>query len=259
MASGVVNVLPHQIDICDPVRLKGLSSLARTVAPRENEFDACLHLRHDYFVKHRGWVTCNGSGEETDHYDPFCQHLAVFHNDHILAYMRLLPWQPTTDFMLEHDFACLLTDEERASIIHENSAELSRLVIAPDAHNKSLSAAPVLGLAITPATQNDTCVNSENHMISGNSFGRLAALYPLFKVFFHTARQQNIQTFYIVMEPPMLKILQRKFGIPFVPLGKPYTFPDGTVAQAAFTTLAETERSITARFPQRYAWYQQSP
>lgn len=216
---------------------------ARVMSEGSSEFTACLRLRHTYFCLTRNWAPCNDSERETDIYDSFSQHLAIFENDHILAYMRLLPWQAKTGFMLEHDFACLLTDEERDSIVHDRSAEISRLVVANTFHVNSTGNAE----------------KSDQPTSSPNPFAHLDALYLLFRLFFHTARQNDIETFYIVVEPPTLRLLQRKFGIPFVPLGNTYTFPDGTVTQAAFTTLSDTERSIAAKFPERYEWYRQVP
>jgi N-acyl-L-homoserine lactone synthetase len=226
------------------------------------------NLRYEYFVRHRAWVTCNGSGEESDHYDPFCQHLAVFQNDHILAYMRLLPWQPHTGFMLEHDFACLLSDEERASLIHDHSAELSRLVIAPAAQNRTYKCdkSHTLICETEPTSLGNSVMPLEFATPDGIA-SKAAEPTPftphvlelLLKLLYHVSRQQGITTFYVVVEPPLLKILQRKFGIPFKPIGKPYTFPDGTHTVAAFTTLAEIEESIKRRWPRRYDWYQRHP
>lgn len=204
---------------------------------------ACLRLRHSYFCLARKWAPCNDSERETDIYDSFSHHLAVSQNNQILAYMRLLSWQEKTGFMLEHDFACLLTDEERHLIVHERSAEISRLVVANTFQANSTGNAE----------------KSDQPTGRPNPFAHLHALYLLFRLFFHTARQNDIETFYIVVEPPTLRLLQRKFGIPFIPLGNTYTFPDGTVTQAAFTTLSETERSIAAKFPERYEWYRQAP
>jgi N-acyl-L-homoserine lactone synthetase len=225
-------------------------------------------LRHSYFVSTRGWATCNGSREETDHYDPFCQHLAVFQNDHILAYLRLLLWQPTTGFMLEHDFACLLSDEERTSLIHGHSAELSRLVIAPAAHKKThrYDESHTLLFQSGPQSPNGSIMLSES--VTANDMASNGSETPQFtphvlelllKLLYRISLQQGIITYYIVVEPPLLKILQRKFGIPFKPIGKPHTFPDGTHTVAAFTTLEEIEESIKRRWPHKYRWYQQLP
>lgn len=243
--------------------------LAKVVDPLNTaEYDACLRLRHNYFVQHRGWVTCNGLGEETDHYDPFCQHLAVFQNDHILAYLRLLPWQPHTGFMLEHGFACLLTEEERSSLIHDHSAELSRLVIAPEAHSRAYTCdkSHTLLCETEPTTSQDSIMPLESATPNGIA-SRIAeptqftphVLEMLLKLLYHVSLRQEITTYYIVVEPPLLKVLQRKFGIPFKPIRKPHTFPDGTHTVAAFTTLTDIEDSIKRRWPHKYDWYQQLP
>lgn len=69
----------------------------------------------------------------------------------------------------------------------------------------------------------------------------------------------NSEVVYIVVEPPLLHIMQRKFGIPFRPIGKACVLSDGTCTQAAVATLEDMERSIAEKFPERYAWYQQLP
>lgn len=230
-----------------------------------SEYAACLRLRHTYFVSTRGWVSCNGTIQETDHYDPYCQHLAVFHNTHILAYLRLLPWQEHTGFMLEHDFSCLLTSHEQKSIIHKHSAELSRLVITPDAQrpyecDKNHTLLPekeVSNGSITP-TEGATISSSASNVTEPIEFTP-HVLEMLLKLLYHTSRQQGIECYYIVVEPCLLKILQRKFGVPFKPIGKGHTFPDGTKTVAAFTTLRDIETSIKERWPHKYHWYRQLP
>jgi N-acyl-L-homoserine lactone synthetase len=237
--------------------------LAAVIDPfNTSDYAACLRLRHTYFVSTRGWISCNGTMQETDRYDPYCEHLAVFHNTHVLAYLRLLPWQEHTGFMLEHDFKCLLAPHEKNSIIHQNSAELSRLVIAPrspscDFSHTMLPEKEVSNGLITlagRATENGSSSNG-----AGPAPFTPHVLEMLLKLLYHTSLQQGIECYYIVVEPRLLKILQRKFGVPFKPIGNVHTLLDGTQTVAAFTTLRDIEDSIKQRWPQKYQWYQPMP
>jgi N-acyl-L-homoserine lactone synthetase len=234
---------------------------ARTIGCEEQDLlEKCLRLRHAYFVSTRGWVSCNGTMQETDRYDPYCQHLAVFHNTHILAYLRLLPWNQDTGFMLEHDFSCLLSPHEQKTIIHTNSAELSRLVIAPDAgrcddSHTLLPEQEVSNGLILPAGR----ATANGRASNGTPPAQFTphVLEMLLKLLYHVSLEGGIECYYIVVEPRLLKILQRKFGVPFKPIGNVHTLPDGTQTVAAFTTLQDIEASIKHRWPQKYQWYRQ--
>jgi N-acyl-L-homoserine lactone synthetase len=185
-------------------------------------------LRYGYFIKCKRWADHGKCpGHESDHFDPYCHHLGVFEQEHLAAYLRVLPTTWPCGLMLDHDFRCLLTDEKHRSIIRENSVELSRLVIAPD--------------------------EAEPHPHRRNR----QIIELLLKLLYHLSLQEGYLHFYIEVETSWLKPFARRFGLPFTPICDPYTFPDGTETVAAYASLQDLEQAVRSRSPEKYEWYRQ--
>ena len=186
---------------------------------------ACWRLRHEYFVRQRGWVTPDSArpGLEVDAYDGHCHHLAVFEGGRPLAYLRVLPWRPHVGFMLEREFAALLPEKYLQVLPREGAVELSRLVCCSGLRAAKDAPHP---------------------------------LELLLKELYHLALEQGIGRFYVVVEEAWLKPFARRFGLAFTPLGPARTMPDGTCTVAAVATLAELQAGILRRWPDKYEWYQ---
>jgi N-acyl amino acid synthase of PEP-CTERM/exosortase system len=256
----------------EDILVKESTYFAKVVDPSTTaEYSNCLRLRHSFFCLERGWVPDTGTEQESDRYDPYCQHLAVFHHhntyqDHkhqtLLAYMRLLPWNHQTGFMLEHDFKPLLTPQQRQSIIHTNSAELSRLVIAPEArqcdfsHTLLCETEPVApGGSIMPEERATTSRSASNGTNRDQFSPHVMEL--LFKLMYQVSQHMGITCYYIVAEPTLLWILRRRFCLHFQSVGKPYTFPDGTQTQAAVAAIEDIEAELAAKDPRKLEWYRE--
>lgn len=182
-------------------------------------------LRYDYFVHEKSWVPADPDNPrlETDCYDAFAHHLAVFREQKLVAYLRLLDGQAPCGLMLDHEFRCLLPTNS-LPLIHDGSVELSRLVLAPRA---------VLPLRDT------------RH-----------AVELLFKLFYQLSRQHDWRHAYIVVEPTWLKSFQRQFSFAFEQIGPVHLFPGGTQAVAAGASIADLEDALLQRNPAKLAWYQ---
>lgn len=188
-----------------------------------SEIQGAYRLRYSYFVKQKGWVEePRIQGSEQDAYDPHCLHLCVSHQEQIVAYLRVLPHQPKIGFMLEGEFACLLSGAA-SPIIHNQAVELSRLVYGPS---------PM--------------------------FSKEGTTHPvevLLKLLYRLAVNQGFERFYIVVEEKWIRPFARRFGLAFTPLSTPYVFPDGTRTVAATATLSELQESMKAHSLAKYEWY----
>jgi len=193
------------------------------------EVIAYQRLRYDYFVLEKGWVPADPQSpqQETDHYDAYAQHLAVFKDGQMVAYLRVLPWQEEIGFMLDHEFSALLSTESQRTFVRHGAAELSRLVPP-----------------FFPAT-------ASSHEVK-------IVLELLLKLLYHVCREHNITCYYIVVEPSWLKPFARRFGLAFEPIGIPYTFPDGTQAVAAYASLADFEKAVEQHSAEKFRWYRQA-
>lgn len=186
--------------------------VARQIEPHEaSVLSQCFQLRYNYFVRQRGWVAMDSaSGEESDHYDERALHLAVFSGAEVMAYLRLLPHDPVLGFMLDHDFAALLSEQERDELPRAGSIEISRLVCR-----------------FGKAESDD-----------------VHPLHLLLKLLHQISLDHGFERCYIVVEHSWLRPFIRRFGVPFQVVGQPYTFAGGTRTVAATATLAELERAI---------------
>lgn len=181
----------------------------------------CHRLRHDFYATYKGWVRPERSGQEIDHYDSACHHLAVFEDGAVVAYMRALPWTANMGFMLEHDFRQVVTQTALDRLIRNNSFEISRLVVAP-------------GL--------------QPHEV-------LQVTEVLFKSLYLFCKAQDVDHLYAVLEAGWLRRFRYCFHLPFQALGPTHRFPDGTKTVAAYASLTELEESLAIMLPAKLAWY----
>lgn len=202
--------LSRQVDVANP-----------------HEVNSFQRLRYDYFVQQRKWV-CEDLAHperERDCYDSHAEHLAVFEDDQVVAYLRALEWRSECGFMLEREFQCLLPPDFALHLSHCGAVELSRLVIAPQ---------------------------TRLSLREGRNVAEL-----LFKLLYKLSLQRGWQHLYIVVEAAWLPLFQRRFGFPFHPLGPLHVFPDGTRTVAAYANIAELETVLAKYDPDKLAWYQQ--
>lgn len=191
----------------------------------EDEVRAYQNLRYEWFVRRKGWVDDDPAhlGRETDHYDPYCHHLGVFQGPHLVAYLRVLPWQTNTGLMLQHEFQDLIAEDAAEELGQEGAVEVSRLVVAPPPGN------------------------------GGSETVALAEL--LFKLAYRLGKHLGWTGYYIVLEEAWLRILNRRFGVAFATLGAPQTYADGTRTVAAYAHCDTLEQSMLATSPDKYRWY----
>ena len=198
-------------------RLPALAAQSHALVARQIEtheeavLSRCYRLRHDYFVKQRGWVTAtNAEGEERDRYDARALHLAVFSGEEVAAYLRVLPHDATEGFMLDHDFAALLSEQQRAKLPRAGAIEISRLVCRWQREK-----------------------GCEDH-----------PLKLLLKLLYEVSLEQGFERSYIVVEESWLPPFVRRFGVPFRVIGQPCVFAGGTRTVAATATLAELATAL---------------
>lgn len=206
--------------------------------------DACLQLRYDHFVCAKGWAPDDPAmpGRETDHYDQFAWHLAVVASmppdegdepvvERVVTYLRALPGSKSCGFMLDHEFACLLTDEQRSAMHRNQAVEVSRLIFTRAGGTRGQVSSCHAAAAVCPAEL------------------LLKALYQL-------SLQHGICHYYVVAEPAWLRALASGLHMRFAAIGEPYTFPDGTTTVAAHATRSELEQAVARADPEKLRWYQ---
>lgn len=204
----ILNEARRPLSIVSP---SGALEARQIEAHEASVLSRCFRLRYNYFVRQRGWVAMDSaSGEERDHYDDRALHLAVLCGEEVMAYLRLLPHDPALGFMLDHDFAALLSERERDELPRAGSIEISRLVCR---------------------------------------FGRVESddvhpLQLLLRLLHQISVEQGFERCYIVVEHSWLRPFIRRFGVPFQVVGQPYTFAGGTRTVAATATLAELAMAI---------------
>jgi len=199
--------------------LCAMDTETRTVIERS------FRLRHDYFVRRRRWVPEDARfpGLETDRYDVHAVHFAATCEGDVRAYLRALPFDPSVGFMLDDELSASLSDSDRRDLQRERALELSRLVCVPCA-----------------------CA------------GRSSTHHPmelLLRRLYRFAQVHEYRIFYVVVEPAWLQPFERRFGLPFRAIGKPYTFPDGTATVAAAATLPELENGMRRHSHEKFKWY----
>jgi acyl homoserine lactone synthase len=103
----------------------------------EKEYLQAYRLRHQVFCETLGWVPPNPTGLEIDRYDSFATLLGLFSEENnLMGLIRLLP--PDRPFMLEEEFSDLMAPGYRIRK-EVDTAEISRLAIAPSAKERGLS------------------------------------------------------------------------------------------------------------------------
>lgn len=197
---------------------------------KENEVRAYQQLRYECFVQRKSWVKEDPAnpGLEIDHYDAHCYHLGVFQQTsegkQLVAYLRALPWQEQPGLMLQHEFVDLVSPEAVGRLGQIGNVEISRLVVEP----------------LPGSDRSDS----------------LAIAELLFKLVYSLGKHLGWTNYFIVLEEAWLRVLNRRFHIPFAPLGEVHTYADGTRTLAAHASCTEMERAMLANAPDKYQWYQ---
>ncbi len=94
-------------------------------------------LRHRVFSEELGWVPRTTDQMETDEYDSHAVPIGILDGQkRILAYARLV--LPDRAFMIEREVSCLVSSNHRVRK-EDNTAEVSRLCVSPEARNASVS------------------------------------------------------------------------------------------------------------------------
>lgn len=230
MPTPLINPQPEVkiVNSADTLSLSQGEFQARLINFEDNdEVRGYQTLRYEWFVIRKAWVKedPNHPGCEIDHYDPYCLHLGVFKDMQLVGYLRVLPWQEHLGLMLQHEFQDLISPEAAPQLAQESNVEISRLVVAP---------------------------------LQGSSRAESAHIAELlFKLLYCLGKRLQWKTYYIVLEEAWLRVLNRRFGIPFAPLGEPYTYPDGTHTLAASASCQAMEEAMLARAPDKYQWYRE--
>ena len=142
-----------------------------------------------------------------------------------MAYLRALPWQAEPGLMLQHEFRDLVCQKQTSLLGQPGNVEISRLVVAPPPGSERSESAAIAEL--------------------------------LFKLVYRLGNRLGWRAYYIVLEEAWLRVLNRRFAIPFTPLGKPQTYADGTRTIAACAHCDDMERSMLSAAPDKYDWYRQ--
>jgi N-acyl-L-homoserine lactone synthetase len=184
---------------------------------------SAYRLRYDYFTIKKGWTQQSPlfPFEERDDYDRHAFHLAVIKEAEVVAYMRLLGSNRSADFMLDHDFKPLIT-QQGIHIVRNNSCEISRLAIKED------------------------CLRPKE---------RLCALQLLFKLFYRISLVNHFEHFYIEVEEEWLRAFGRHFPFQFRQLGNTIIFPDGTPTVLGYSSLQCLEENTRQTSEEHFNWY----
>lgn len=217
--------MPFATHLLSASRLDSISPMEGHVteqACHDAHLSSCFLLRYRYFVEEKGWVSasCVDSALESDGYDALAIHLACSDEQGVCAYLRALP--PQQPWMLDREFAELLTPEARCALPRHNALELSRLVV-----------------------RGDVAATADPHPIE-----------HLLKALYAFARHHSYDTFYFVVEAVWPLAFRRRFGLPFEIIGQPYCFPDGTKTVLAKASLSQMEAAMQQRDGEKLGWYQ---
>lgn len=190
-----------------------------------NEVSAAQKLRYRVFVEGRGWVESpdRNARVDVDDYDPKACHFAVTdHLGEMVGTIRLLRGGET-GFMLDKDFAALVDGNGKTLDHSPAHAELSRLAVKPE---------------LSPRDRHEVAM-------------------CLYRIAYQWSVAHGIGTWYVVVEPSYLTVLQR-LGFPFRRIGRPWKFQPEVVTVAAALDLAEAVRVLGNRDPDRLTWFQES-
>jgi acyl homoserine lactone synthase len=184
-------------------------------------------LRHLIFAEELGWVPKSVAGLEIDDYDDNAVSFGVFDKKGGLsAYMRLI--MSGKPFMMEKEFSFLVSPEHSL--------------------RKGMDTAEVSRLCVAPGARNDT--------ISGN-FGLHSTSIFLLKGVYQWCLKNRVDYLYAVTEEKIYRLYRAK-GFPFKLIGEPRQMPDGVVAAALIMDWREFEEINRQRRPRMYGWFRQS-
>jgi acyl homoserine lactone synthase len=184
-------------------------------------------LRHLIFAEELGWVSKTDAGLETDDYDRNAVSFGVFDRMNTLsAYMRLI--MAGKPFMMEKEFSFLVSPEHRI--------------------RKGMDTAEVSRLCVAPGARNDT--------ISGN-FGLHSTSIFLLKGVYQWCLKNQVDYLYAVTEEKIYRLYRAK-GFPFKLIGEPRQMPDGVIAAALIMDWREFEDINRLKRPKMFNWFCQS-
>ncbi|MGC2425254.1 MAG: acyl-homoserine-lactone synthase [Nitrospirota bacterium] len=191
------------------------------------DLQKAYQLRHLIFAEELGWVSKTEAGLEIDDYDKNAVSFGVFDKtNNLSAYMRLI--MAGKPFMMENDFSFLVSPEHHLKK-GMDTAEVSRLCVAPGARN-------------------DT--------ISGN-FGLHSTSIFLLKGVYQWCLKNRIDYLYAVTEEKIYRLYRAK-GFPFKLIGEPRQMPDGVIAAALIMDWKEFENLNELKRPRMFKWFCQS-
>jgi len=194
------------------------------VLTNPDEIQQAYLLRDKIFCRELKWVSKTEGSFETDEYDKHAVFFGVFDRRmQLAAFVRLVPSQ--APFMLEKDFASLVDPCHRIRK-NEDTAELSRLCVAPEARSGSVR----------------------------SDFGRYSLTLLLLKGVYHWCRRNKRRYLYAVT----VRNVHRSFrirGFPYRPIGGPKLMPDGVIALPVVMDWKEFEVVNRVKRPRMFEWF----
>ncbi|MBH0199667.1 MAG: GNAT family N-acetyltransferase [Nitrospira sp.] len=186
---------------------------------REEELKSSYRFRHKVFAEQLKWVPASPDGEEMDLYDLWGKTVGVLGYDGTLLGMaRLLP--ASGQFMLEKDFGALLPPEYRIRKTSD-TAEITRLAVAPDIRDAKLSTTIMLAVL---------------------------------KGIYQWAVENEIRYYYLEVEHRFLRAL-RILGFPCEPIGPVVKLPPaGASAVAALYDMVKFDKGNGRKRPEFVQW-----
>ena len=163
---------------------------------------------------------------ETDEYDSHAVPIGILDaQNRILAYARLI--LPDRTFMIEKEFSRLVSSNHKIRK-EDDTAEVSRLCVSPEARNTS---------------------------VSGN-LGTHGLSMLLYKGIYHWCARNRVRYIYIVVDYKIYRLFWAK-GFPCRPVGEPVAMPDGCIAVAAMVDFEELVSLNTLKRPELMRWFMQ--
>ena len=197
----------------------------KTLTEDDEKIEAYL-LRHRVFAEELGWVPATQTLMEIDDYDKEAIFLGVFNErDQLVAFARLI--LTGGRFMIEEEFSSLIGSWHTIRR-QDDTAEVSRLCVSPDARTVS---------------------------VSGN-FGVHHVSMLLYKGIFQLCRKNNIRYIYIVVEYKIFRMFLAK-GFQCRLVGEPLNMADGCVAVAAIVDFNELVSVNSVKRPAFAKWFTQ--
>lgn len=190
----------------------------RSIETQEDVLKA-YHLRHRVFAERLQWVPERQDRLESDVYDAWSSSIGIFSRDHaLLGLVRMT--QAPLPFMIESEFsACLVGQHEIRKEL--DTAEITRLAIAPDITDRGLSA-------------------------------KLMKL--VFKGMYQWCVMHEVRYTYMVVEHRLLRVVER-MGWPCRPIGAPVSIPPAEVLSVgALLDLDEFRSNARIGRPEMLEW-----